>query len=190
VKKGAIAGAASAVALSAIGFLIEMYLLSPRGFPVSVHPPMALFFPIALCAFLFPIACILLAPRATRRIAETAAAFCAAYVVAGLLGMIATDRARKYTFARLGSRSAGLVTAIHAFEVDHRRPPSSLHELVPGYLPAVPRTGMGAYPDYYYKYEARDDGGWRLWVPATEGPFSWDSFVYDPYRREWRYLTD
>jgi hypothetical protein len=188
MKKGAIAGAASAVAVSAIGFLIEMYLLSPRGFPVSVHPSMALFFPIVLCAFLFPIACILLAPRATRRIAETAAAFCAAYVVAGLLGMIATDRARKYTFAGLGSRSAGLVTAIHAFEVDHRRPPSSLHELVPAYLPAVPRTGMGAYP--HYEYQTRDGGGWRLWVPASEGPFSWDTFVYDPHRREWRYLID
>jgi hypothetical protein len=188
MKKGAIAGAATAVALSAIGFLIEMYLLSARGFPVPVHPSMALFFPVVLCAFLFPIACILLAPRSTRGIAETAAAFCAAYVMAGLLGMIATDRARRYAFTGLGSRSAGLVTAIHAFEVDHRRPPSSLHELVPVYLPAVPRTGMGAYP--HYRYAARDDGGWRLWVPAPEGSFNWDSFAYDPHRHEWRYLTD
>ena len=186
--KPSIAGAVTALIVSAVAVLIEIFALSPRGVPLSIHPDLALMFPIMLCAFVFGVACILLAPPLTRRIADTVATFCLAYILAGVPGLIATGGVRRYAFARLADRSQGLVTAIHAFEVDHRRPPSSLSRLVPAYLPAVPRTAIGAYPHYHY--EAGDDGDWRLWVPASAGPMDFELFEYDPHRREWRSVSD
>jgi hypothetical protein len=188
VKRHAIAGAVTALAVTAIAIAAELYALSPRGSAVEMHPSLALIFPIILCAFLFGIACILLAPQSTRRLADAVAMFCLAYIVVGIPGVMAADGARRFAFSRLAERSTPLVAAIHAFEADHRRPPSSLDELVPRYLPVLPGTGMGAYPHYHY--DAYDDGGWRLWVPASEGPMSFELFEYDRHRREWRSVSD
>lgn len=189
--KGAIAGAATAIAVTVIAIMSELYALSPRGSALAMHPSLALIFPIMLCFLLFGIACILLAPQWTRRIAQAVAMFCLCYIVVGIPGVMAADGARRYAFSRLAERSGPLVAAIHTFEDDYRRPPSSLRELVPKYLKAVPGTGMGAHP--HYRYEAgpiatRMGNDWVLIVDASEGPFSWDSYVYYPHRRRWVYV--
>jgi hypothetical protein len=191
VKRHAIAGAVTALAVTAIAIAAELYALSPRGSALEMHPSLALIFPIMLCAFLFVIACILLAPQSTRRIADAAAMFCLAYIIVGIPGVVAAEGVRRYAFSRLAERSAPLVAAIHAFEADHRRPPSSLNELVPGYLSAVPGTGMGAYPHYEYAAGEIATGmgnDWVLIVDASEGPFSWDKYVYYPDGRGWVYV--
>lgn len=92
---------------------------------------------------------------------------------------------RRWAFGRLAERSRPLVEAIDAYCVERGHPPECLAELVPAFLPEVPRTGMSAYPDYQYsRIEAPDPGAlpWRLAVPCSLGPFNWDDFYYAPQR--------
>lgn len=86
---------------------------------------------------------------------------------------------RKQGFERLAQRSQGLVTAIRQFEKENKRPPDNLGDLVPRFLPAVPRTGIQAYPDYRYTREATYENPWSLSVNASWGA-SFDQFVYLP----------
>jgi hypothetical protein len=58
---------------------------------------------------------------------------------------------RKLAFARTAERAAPLVVAIEAFERAEGRPPEALTELIPAYLPAVPGTGLVAYPKFEYE---------------------------------------
>ena len=63
-------------------------------------------------------------------------------------------------------------------------PPDSLENLVPDFLPTVPQTGMGAYPEYEYKVgdEALKFTGnsWCLMVQTSQGLLNWDIFIYFP----------
>lgn len=135
-------GAGTAVVVSAVVVGSELYALSPRGSVQELLPSYMAMFPIMACMFLFPLACILLAPRRTRRVADAVATFCLAYLVIGMLGVFVAGRTRAWAFDGLARRSEPLVAAIHAFEEDAGRPPAGLHELVPHYLRAVPGTGM------------------------------------------------
>ncbi len=88
-------------------------------------------------------------------------------------------------FRRLADRSAPLVEAIQAYDQKHRQPPKSLNELVPEFLPEVPKTGMGAYPEYEYKTgesSAKNFQGnpWILVVDTPIGVINWDQFMYFP----------
>ncbi len=102
-----------------------------------------------------------------------------------------------------------LVNAIKQFEVQRGHPPATLEDLVPDFLPEIPKTGMKAYPDYQYYVgkTARQWGGnpWMLIVSTPSAPsFSFDRFVYFPrqdYSRDvypyplkrisdWAYCTD
>ena len=172
-------GAFLAFVVSATTTTCELYALSPRGSAEWLWVPLAAIFPIMLALLLLPLALVLLVPQPTRRFADRLASFCLAYLIIGVVGIMATDRARMWAFGALARRSEPLVAAIHHFENDNHRPPSSLEELTPRYLRTVPGTGMGAHPDY--RYDAGPGNDWTLIVLASEGPFSWDRFVYDPH---------
>jgi hypothetical protein len=75
-------------------------------------------------------------------------------------------------------RSRPVVAAIEAYEREKGHPPPDLQALVPGYLPSVPSTGMGAFPDFIYRADGR--GGWRLRVPVGVTPFEWEALEYRP----------
>ena len=82
-------------------------------------------------------------------------------------------------------RARPLVAAIHQYERDHASPPTSLDDLVPDYLPSVPTTGMGAYPEFRYvfgtKAEEQYDGNpWVLWVATNSGGINFDMIMYFP----------
>jgi len=186
MRKGALAGAAAAFLITALTIASELYALSPRGTPLEIHATLLAIGLLMLCLAALPLACILLAPRPTRRFAGAAAAFCAAYLVVAIAGVIVTEKVRVRAFGVIEGRSAPLVAAIHAFENEHGRPPAALQELVPRYLRAVPGTGMGAYPHYHYS--ARRGDAWSLHVDASTGPFDWSTFAYDPGRRTWTYV--
>jgi hypothetical protein len=92
-------------------------------------------------------------------------------------------RMRMSAFAALAQRSEGLVRSLHDYERLTGRPASTLAALVPEYLPAVPATGVGAYPRFEYQpLEAGDlgDNAWILYVPLTRSPES--RLVYLPNR--------
>ena len=100
-------------------------------------------------------------------------------VIAGLrLGA----QIRKQGLIDLARRSRPLVASLHRYEVDHGRPAESLDQLVPKYLPAVPGTGIAAYPEYKYtaapKRNSKSPAAWELVVSTPNGMMNWDCFVY------------
>jgi hypothetical protein len=105
-------------------------------------------------------------------------------IAAGIGGTILGAKIRSQAFSDLAARSAPLVTAIRAYEAKEGSPPADLQTLVPDYLPAVPGTGLGGYPEYHYHVgpdAARYDGNpWVLVVPSTSGGINFDEFLYFP----------
>ncbi len=101
-------------------------------------------------------------------------------------GMLSSHVIRTKQFEALAERSRPLIAAISRFEKEHGKPPVKLDELVPAYLKEVPRTGMGAYPDYEYKVSTAEAGPdhlaatWELSVPCSIGMLNWDVFYYLP----------
>lgn len=82
-------------------------------------------------------------------------------------------------------RSQPLITAIQEYELDHGAPPVALTALVPDYLPAVPNTGMSAYPEYEYFSgdKAREwyaGNPWAISVSTPSGWLNWDMMLYFP----------
>ncbi|MFC2173789.1 hypothetical protein ACFLU6_14350 [Acidobacteriota bacterium] len=110
------------------------------------------------------------------------------YLIVGVVCMIfsvqAKQKYRMHAFLDLAERSEVLVDAIRTYETDNGHPPEKLADLVPGYLPSVPGTGMKAYPDYVYVVgeRAQSFGGqpWVLYVETPSGPLNWDLFIYFP----------
>ena len=99
-------------------------------------------------------------------------------LVAGVLLGPQVHEARDRRLHEFAVRSRVLVRAIETYEREKGHPPPDLHALVPGYLPTVPSTGMGAFPDYIYLTE--DGGRWRLRVPVGVTPFEWEALEYRP----------
>ena len=84
------------------------------------------------------------------------------YVGAGL---------KSWAFDLFSDRSMVVVDAIERYTDTTGKPPESLSDLVPAYLPEFPKTGMAAYPDY--DYEAKSGpctikNRWRLWVEVHD----------------------
>jgi hypothetical protein len=91
---------------------------------------------------------------------------------------------RREGFVRLAQRSRPLVTAIRQFETKYGNPPDELSQLVPEFLNEVPKTGIGAYPEYEYQAlpdkDIYRDNPWMISVRAGMPAMSWDLFLYFP----------
>lgn len=63
--------------------------------------------------------------------------------------------------------AAPVIRAIRAFEADHKRPPRVLGDLVPHYLPQVPRlpSPPSTGRDYLYAVEPKQ---WRIGIPVRD----------------------
>ena len=79
--------------------------------------------------------------------------------------------------------------AVHAFTVEHRHPPSTLAELVPEYLPEVPRDEYRAGPLSYrrdgltyviYSFGPDGDDDQGRSIPPTPGSFDSDMIAVGP----------
>jgi hypothetical protein len=73
-----------------------------------------------------------------------------------LLSVVLCNWLHEQTLKSLADRSQRVVNALYAFRRDNETFPTKLDELVPRYLPAVPRPSMRGDPPYDY---ARDDRG-------------------------------
>jgi hypothetical protein len=91
-------------------------------------------------------------------------------------------RIRMAGFARCAERLAPLVSAIRDHETRFGTPPARLEDLVPGYLNALPSTGLGAYSDVEYSVGSQPSelygNRWMLSIPAFRA--SWDQLVFLP----------
>jgi len=110
--------------------------------------------------------------------------FAVIYLAIGVGCHRAAFQIRRSAFSELALRSRPLVTAIHQFEGKYGKPPESLSQLSPEFLPQVPQTGIRAYPDYRYEAVTERDryegNPWVITVRAPTGVMNWDQFIYFP----------
>ena len=163
---------------------------------------------VAGAFFGVPVASLLCISGQIRPFAARILAGSVVYLFIGIAAAAFVYEVRTNAYARLAERSEPLVGAIHQFVEDKRKPPGTLQELVPDYLPEVPGTDMPVYPEYGYSTEPSrwHDNSWSLYVRSPSGFMSFDIFVYFPdldypppgeqpgrfYRRigDWAYLSE
>lgn len=143
--------------------------------------PCALFLPYIVFAF------VVIAewrkPRTPWRLAFLVSLLLAAPLCFAAIRSASLLRMRQ--FAELAERTRPLTAAIRAFEHDNGGPPPSLEALVPAYIPAIPGTGLEAYPAFRYlsgKKAADQYWGnpWVLHLDTSEGALDFDYFYYLP----------
>ena len=177
-------------ALAALGMngaiiLIQWYVVSPIGFGgIFVLQAMlfGLFLPLIVIFLAVPVSLFFLPFRNFRRHAVTVLTCGLVYVLIGFPLVRLSFPVRMQGFERLASRSEPLVTALHKYVQEEGRPPVALQDLVPRYLPGIPKTGMPAYPEYRYSTETDwwDGNPWVLYVDCMSGFFNFDMFMYFP----------
>ncbi len=164
--------------------------------------------PLLGCLAASPVAAACCLSRRSRR---TAAAVLVACLLLGGITYAAIHIGRTIrtrAFVALAERSDALVDGIKAYERAYGEPPASLDSLIPEFLPSIPHTGIGAYPQYRYvvsKEPNQHDGNpWVLSVFTPSRILDFDQFVYYPLQnyprcwcgnrleriRDWAYIND
>jgi hypothetical protein len=152
-------------------------------FLVCLQPVYALL--LAAAVVLYPVFAICAFFKRFRPDAFFYLLICVVTVPSVVWGIEQGDRVRIQGMAAFADRSRPLVDAIRQFERERGAPPNDLQQLVPGFLPEVPSTGMTAYPDYEYHVgpiAAQDYHGnpWALSVFTPSGMINFDQMLYFP----------
>ncbi|MGE0657511.1 MAG: hypothetical protein AB7P09_17980 [Pyrinomonadaceae bacterium] len=174
------------VALLINGFVVLSFYLSVSPIGTDLFMLIATFaiLPILSAFLLIPLALIFLIWSRFRTTALTVLLGCVIYLSIGIPSITLAGAVRRSGFVQLAHRSRPLVSAIKEFESRYGEPPPTLESLVPEFLPAVPNTGMGAYPAYRYSLlkdgVAYEGNPWVLRVDTPTGALNWDAFLYLP----------
>jgi hypothetical protein len=168
------------------GFVVLAFYISvaPIGTEVLLFLSTFAVLPLLAALILIPIALVFLCWRRYRMTALTTILGCVIYLAIGFAGFNLANNVRRAGFVSLAQRSRPLVAAIQRFEAKHGKPPANLEQLVPEFLPAVPITGIGAYPNYEYfvinEQAVYEGNPWVLRVNTPNGGLNWDAFLYFP----------
>jgi hypothetical protein len=91
---------------------------------------------------------------------------------------------RRVALERIAQNARPVTTAVEKYRIDHNRYPASLQELVPLYLPTVPRPDALGCPEYHYRLPRTVQqpafGGYELKLRTPSGGIDFDCFVYWP----------
>ena len=141
--------------------------------------------PLMAAVLATPILAICLFFQRTRRQSSFFLIFAVLFIACCIGGIFLGDEIRMAGMQSFAQRSQSLITAINKYERDHSAPPRTLDDLVPDYIPAVPSTGMMAYPEYRYHTgdEAKEqyaDNPWALSVFTPSGGINFDKMLYFP----------
>jgi hypothetical protein len=152
-----------------------------------------LWIPLAMCQAMFmvvwvlaflglAVSLLLFLVRKTRPVASIAFQTCAFIALSGPFIGQSVFAIRNHRLRQFAGRAQVLVDAISAYEVANGHPPGDLRDLVPAHLPAVPHTGMGAFPEFFYSKgdSPYDRGRWRLAVDVGATPLDWEMLEYRP----------
>lgn len=96
-------------------------------------------------------------------------------------GVMVFSAAEDYALEIFSDRSMPLVRAIDGYRSTHGQWPSSLNDLVPGFLAELPTTGIEGSPSYLFSVEAgpcSDSNPWHLSVAMVE--FDVKYLIYCP----------
>ncbi len=145
---------------------------------------------LALCAAI-P-ACLVFAIRAAANWRRRSVAFlnlaqaavCVLFAV-GYLGILVWCSARRTTaFTRASANGGPIIAALNTYRDDNGVYPNSLSQLVPQYVPSVPRTGLIGYPTFTFPSGYNDispvPDSYELRIECTSGGINFDRFIYWP----------
>ncbi|WP_291178530.1 hypothetical protein [Gimesia sp.] len=174
-------------AVTAVGYLPFAHWISTTPIGTSLFLWLAIFYGIVflLALLAIPVSLICLFFKRYRRDALLILILVLIYIPGCIYSIHLGQQVRMARMADFADRSQILVKAIESYTQDHERPPEALEQLVPDYLPAVPGTGMMAYPEYNYHtgQKAREryqENPWVLIVPTGSGGPNWDQMMYFP----------
>lgn len=143
-----------------------------------------LFLPLLVAPFAFLVSLIGLIFKKTRKISTFFATFLLIFFITGLSSLIISGDIRGHELKKLINRSTVLIEAINNYEKKYNKAPEELGQLVPEFLPSVPTTGIGAYPEYEYtKCESENQcygNSWMIQVPTFTALINFDSLIYLP----------
>jgi hypothetical protein len=105
-----------------------------------------------------------------------------------LIGFVLTPRADSFRVRGMRtiiSNGKPLIAAIHRYHAVHGAWPPDLRPLVPTFLPAIPQTGLAAFPafDYVVGPDASNQyhgNPWVVRVSTPSGGINWDQLIYYP----------
>ena len=119
----------------------------------------------------------------TRGYAALAFAGCLSALCLFMPGFLLSREIRMTALRQMGVRTKPLIAAIEKYEKTKGHAPQELADLVPEFLSAVPKTGIGAYPNYDYTRLKDDSDAWELSVGCSVGLMNWDEFFYRPSKK-------
>jgi hypothetical protein len=162
--------------------------VSSWGTDVLLAVSVFIVFPVLLALPTAVGASLLMMNAKCRRFAANLMVFCIFFLVLFWFAVQLGLEIRHYAFVDLARRSQPLVQAITDYETDHGSPPAQLSDLIPKYLPRIPATGIGAYPEYIYEASTPSvaqrslfpNEPWALWVSTPTGILDFDMFIYLP----------
>jgi hypothetical protein len=172
--------------IMAAGFhlLAEYAAVSPHGTDLLLWLRLPLVAPCLLVPLVVPASLVGLLFRKQRPLSAALLVGTLLFASLSIIAMRQGGRIRTAGFERLAERSRPLIQAIEAYARDRGDPPANLEHLVPEYLPAVPKTGMAAYPEYEYFAGSiaveRYGQPWVLSVFCPSGGINFDQFLYFP----------
>ena len=112
------------------------------------------------------------------------AIFCGVVFVITLIAFGVGETMRDAVFKAITVRGRPLVAAIKQFQAKNGALPGGLDELVPDFIPAIPDTGVGAYPKYEFirKPDPVKYGGnpWVLFVNVSTDDLMQDLLIFFP----------
>jgi hypothetical protein len=80
------------------------------------------------------------------------------------------------------ARAKPLIVAIKAYDAGQGHPPTTLQDLIPKYIEAIPSTGLAETPAYSYSVGSKGPRSWWLSVRVGGGGF-FRQMRYDPQRQ-------
>jgi hypothetical protein len=136
-----------------------------------------------LSAFVLVVSVPLLIFRRTRRAGFLALACALAHIVGQRAG--GSWNTERNAYLSVATRSKPLIAAVSAYEKEYGHPPDSLGQLVPRFIPEIPKTGISGCPEYelvtgekassYYM-----GNPWVLRIRPPQVGIGFDDFFYFP----------
>jgi hypothetical protein len=182
--------------LSSLLFGLELYStwLSPFGTIISFITA-CISGPLYVLArfILIPLSLILMISLDTRKHGLRLLSSCLSFLIPAIICLHLSDTLQVQGFQRLIDQEEVVVAAITAFETANNQPPQTLQDLVPDFLPSIPKRLGDVHINYQLitGTEALSYGD-NTWVLKMEIPvpmLDYAFFVYFPnqdYPNEWR----
>lgn len=149
-----------ALIINGLRIFFKWYALTPNGSYHIQALSVLLIFPLLIALLIAPLSLVAIIFKKIRECAFATFCCCIMYVFISLIIGRLGGNMRSREFFKLAIRAKPLIAAINTSTNDKGYPPENLGDLMPQYLPHIPKSGMGVYPNYTYKV-AKSEKNWH-----------------------------